>query len=146
MASMFVCLNVCIYMPSVAREMYESVSFTLTVLVLFNWFSVGAFTVGSAQLCPNASAPCEDAYRWDTISQMITRDDRVRNGFAGFLVLSAVVLYFIISLIIERLDFYYTEIDRIGDIARRSETFEDFVASLQTVSYTHLTLPTSDLV
>lgn len=108
--------------------MYEAVSFSLTALTLFNLISVGSFTYGAAQLCPNGtnSTTCEDGFAWDTISEMITRDDRVRNGFAGFLFLSAAIIFFIVSLVLERLDFYYSEIRGIGIAARQSNSFSEF--------------------
>lgn len=114
--------------------MYEKVSFTVTALTLFNLIIVTSFTIGSAQLCPNnfnkTQCDAADDYNWDTISEMITRDDRVRNAFAGSLVISAVILYFIISLILARLDFYYNEIRTIGDLARLCKFFEEFKQQL----------------
>ena len=116
--------------------MYKKVSFLVTVLALLNFFIVAAFTVGSSRLCPNnakvinGTKTCPNGSDWDTISEMVTRDDRVRNGFAASLVISAILIYFIVSLILDRLDFYYVEVREIGYIARSSTCCNDFVAKL----------------
>lgn len=116
--------------------MYEAVSFSLTFLTLFNLLTIGSFTVGSARLCPNGSLKnntsicLTEGYQWDTISEMITRDDRVRNGFAAWLFLSAFILFCTVSLILERLDFYYHELSMIGSAARQSNSYKEFVEQI----------------
>ena len=114
--------------------MYQIAVTSIFAFVILNFIIVLGFTIGPASLCPNGNttATCTDgeSFEWDTISEMITREPRVRNGFAGFLFLSAFFIFCVVSLILSRLNFYYRELDEILEAAQSSETFAEFKEAL----------------
>ena len=72
--------------------MFDFVAHTfITDAVLLNLFGVVVCTVYGGL---NSE--------WDTISDMITSDDKLRNGFAVYLVLSAILIFSVVYIIINR--------------------------------------------
>jgi len=115
--------------------MYRIVQWSIFGFIAFNFLIVLSFTIGPALLCPNSSnstTTCIDGenFDWDTVSEMITREHRVRNGFAGFLVISALFIFCVVSLILSRLDFYYRELDEILEAAQLHPSYTEFDKAL----------------
>ena len=71
----------------------------VSALVMVNYLALVGLTIGGAS---QPSRNNHEKWEWDTISEMITRDDRIKHGFVLFVLFSVIAIYFVIYLLLLR--------------------------------------------
>ena len=71
-------------------------------LIALNYLLLAALTVFGASLKSRHADENNDTWVWDTISEMITRDDRLKHGFVLFVLVSVICVFLAIWLLMRR--------------------------------------------